>query len=301
MTHNPEYDDLQIIDEAYLLPSEMNTSLNNFVDAFHDSYGFCPMRIYCIATGKQIGTMYDEEIESIIGDWQGDDTVIDDVATRLLASMRPSIQWNKMREETLDDMRRRNPVDTLAYLLNRLLAPSEFKQLSLERRLDNHADRIKLHSWLVDAFDSNSDLATKILHMLIEIDARLGLESQPQPFNYGQFGTLLELFNLVADWYAERLKVYQAKVKHDEEMQRWNRHGNPLAKQAFGAIWRETKPLTKTEIVKAEKRKESRFFENIFDELMAGNVESTPTQTEAPKPQVVKPLRLGKLNLAKKG
>jgi hypothetical protein len=272
------------------------SSYDSFCEAFEASHGFSPLGLYCIATGKRIGTFDGADLDSLVGSWSGDDQLIDDVATRLLASMRPSIRWNVMREETLDEMRKTQPIDTLAYLLNRLFAAPEHRTQRFESRLESYRDRIRLHHYLTHYADV--DALTKILHMLIEVDAKAGLEQLIQPFSCEVFMQSDDPVTLVGRFYAEQIRIYARKVAEDEAQSRWTKYGNPLARKASASITRENRPPSQTAIKKAAKSADSKFFEDLFDELTAPRANPT-NQVPVTKP-AMKPLKLGRLNIARK-
>jgi hypothetical protein len=71
--------------------------------------------------------MLDEEFDSVISLVCESNDDADDAAQdlwfRVIGSMRPSLKWNKFRSGTLADLRISDPVETLAYLINRMFAP----------------------------------------------------------------------------------------------------------------------------------------------------------------------------------
>lgn len=266
---------------------------SQFVTAFIQLEGYSPLNLYCQLTGKPIGTLSQDEVDSLLEDIGSYDMVdlVGDYSIRLLASCRPSIRWNKMREETIDQMRTRAPVETFAYLLNRLLATPESKRQSFEDRLADIADRIRMFDHLTTL---DSGTVTRCLNMLIELDALTGLDSIVCEISRDSFSEAA-----LTKLHATEMKLHAQRVKHAKEQNNWVAAGCPLSRQAYANIVRENAPPTKAAIAVAEKRAESRFFENLFEELSTV-APSAPT----PKPiKVVLPvMKLGnlKLNIAKK-
>ena len=149
--------------------------------------GFDPYGIYCQFTGARIGSTLKEEMDSLlayIGGVDADD-IADDLAMRILASMRPSIRWNKMRAETLQQLRVTDPVGTMAYLMNRLFAPLNHRKTRLEDMLSSYRERIEaykmIQSW------GTTDESNTIFYMLLELDAKWNLDTEYPPFSFRTF------------------------------------------------------------------------------------------------------------------
>jgi hypothetical protein len=240
--------------------------------AFVEEYGFSPLGMFCQMTGKQIGTTTDEEFESLIDSFKpgdDDDSIIDDIATRIFASMRPSLHWNKMREDSLDKMRRRAPVDTLAYLLNRLFAPRNTLKIGVDQMLGLHHDRIRLHKRLSEW--GMNDTTNSILYLLLEVDAKLNLNSESAPFtardfldDFKGFALLLEM---VQAWHARRVASTQSNSMSAMQQANWTK-GNTLARPAFFNIWLRSKPPTPSGIKAAAKAEERKFMLGVLAEVL---------------------------------
>jgi hypothetical protein len=107
------------------------------INQFHKDYGFDPFRIYCQVTGKPFATILEEEMDSVLSlvcESNDDaDAAAQDLWLRVVASMRPSLKWNKFRSNTLAELRVSDPIETLAYLVNRMFGPHNRRQ----RRYDS--------------------------------------------------------------------------------------------------------------------------------------------------------------------
>jgi hypothetical protein len=261
--------------------------------SFVEEYGFSPLGIFCQMTGKQIGTTSDEEFESLIDSFHTgdhDDGIVDDIALRIFASMRPSLQWNKMREDSLDKMRKRVPVDTLAYLLNRLFAPRNTLKMGVDQMLGLHHDRIRLHKRLSEW--GMNDTTNSILYLLLEIDAKLNLNSESAPFtardfldDFKGFALLLEM---VQAWHARRV-TYHAKQQHEAMQQaNWTK-GNTLARPAFFNIWLESKPPTPTGLKAQAKAEERKFMLGVLAEVLGTQATEGEQEAATPQPKPVLP------------
>lgn len=278
--------------------TEYNDKWDAVMETFYAQYpGVDPLAIYCQFTGKPIGATYGDEFQSILDSLKGDpEEIADDIALRLFASMRPSMRWNKIRSETLDEMRKSAPIETLAYLLNRLFTPLDKGNI-----LAIHHDRIRLWSRLEEWGFTES--TNTILYYLLEIDAKLGLNQEVPPFSVEQllndFESMPILLTAFDEWHTRRIKYYDQKMKQFEESDRWFRVGNTLAKPAFFNAFMESKPPSKTTKVKAEKAAESKFFADLLFEVMGepnldGEAKAKPKEVaKIPVPSTKMPGRFG--------
>lgn len=247
-----------------------NLRAYNVLTQFEETFGFNPEGIFCLVTGKQIGRTESDELIALIDSLSGDtEEIVDDLAMRLFASMRPSMRWNKMRTDSLDDMRKIAPHETLAYLLNRLLMP-------VDNRYDYlvaHGERIKLFSALSKL--PASDTLNQAIHLLLEIDARLGLKALTATFTCDSLIAKLtswdSLVAFLTPWHTQCLAKYEKQLSESAYMT-----ANPLAKTAFFRSFMESKPVSPAMQRKAERSAESRFFESIFEELVGESTKAIP-------------------------
>lgn len=272
--------------------------------AFHDSFmsihGYSPLGIYCQLTGKRIGHVDSDEFDALLDslDLSDPEAASDDVAMRLLASMRPSMRWNKMRGETLADLADSDPVSTLAYLLNRLFAPLNSRKIGVDSLLGAYADRIK--TYLLCAEWGRTDDTNTLTHMLLELDAKWSLDLEAAPFTAYDFmfdcATLEHRIGLLKPWYDLRVKAYDKKVKDDEMQVKWNRSGNVLAKPAFLKSWMRSKPISKTAANHAAKQADADFMAGLLNEILIDGISNhTPSSEPTPAfvPIRVTPIRFG--------
>lgn len=265
----------------------MQTLIARFIDA----YGYSPNAIFCSVTGKEIGRLYADESEEI--EAQVED--IADLRLRLLASMRPSMKWNKLSESSLDTMRQSHPVETMAYLLNRLFTPPRGATRTLPFD-QQHESRILLFR----AIANFRTLMTagpqspwdSVMHMLLELEAKLSLASEVAPFGpYALLDVPIESFmtNLAAlltPFHKRRVEWHRQREADAQFFAM-----NPGARRAFAKSWMEqqpAKPPTEATIRKAERQQEANFFAAIFDELN-GDGDHKP-MNQRPEPEImVKP------------
>lgn len=272
-------------------------TLSEIISTFTDSYGFDPSGIYCSATGKRVGSTHIEELESLINLIGGEDSeqIVDDIAMRLLASMRPSMKWNKFRAESLAEMRRTDPIETLAYLINRMFAPQNRLKIGVTQMMVFWENRIRafdvIKSWGVN------DSTNTLTYMLLELDAKWNLDTEQPPFSWIAFFVdapdMDARIEMVQHWYADRMIEWEKRLRLEETMTKWFRHGSALAKPAFRDAFMESKPLSATGIKAAEKQAEKEMFGNLLFEIMGSPTldgEATRPIAPTPKPTFV-PIR----------
>ena len=247
------------------------------VSYMQEEMGINPFTIYCQLTGKPIGRIDADELAPF---FKGDiDEVADDLFVRIIASMRPSIHWNVMRESSLADLAKSRPIETLAYLLNRLFQANDHHKLPTAARLDDQHNRIRMFQFLTDlAIESRDELFT----LLIEVDAKMNLSQQTidlRPADFMLFFT--ESLEVIRKFHADCMKRWLRNQKAEEDSRRWYK-GNTMARPAFFQSWMESKPETKTAAKQRVKREADKELLDLFDSVME----------EAAKPVESKPLPL---------
>lgn len=241
---------------------------DSIVTAFTAQYGFNPRGIYCSVTGKQIGMTLHEEFNALIESLGVEDAeeAADDLAMRLLASMRPSLRWNKFGDQGIEELRVKHPVETLAYLLNRTFQPLNHRKIGIESLLATYENKIKafqmIQSW------GQTDATNTLTYMLLEIDAKWNLDTESPPFSWDAFFVeapdMDARVSIVQGWYADRMDAWEKRLKAEELQTKWIRHGNVVAKPAFAAAYMESRPLSVTAIKKAEKQAEKDMFADLL-------------------------------------
>lgn len=226
------------------------------VKAFNAAYPNIVIHgIYCQLTGKLIGESHEnfDLVESLHGD---PEEIADDIAVRLFASMRPSMFWNKMNLDSLNEYRKSRPVESLAWLLNRLMTPLNHNGNTLAI----HHDRINTYRWCESL---EASVVTELVEALIHVDARLNLNGQFPDFTLETLSS-----ESILSWCA-KARVEAARLERARDMEtRWYRDGNTLAKKANAAIFFESKPPSVKTEKQVEKRKTQALMDNILTALM---------------------------------
>lgn len=248
------------------------------IEAVRKQWGFEPSYMYCLATGKQLGFFFAEEFDSIAKTLKGSiEEQADELALRILASMRPGLKWNKMSATDLTVARRENPVETLAYLLNRL-----FDQRGDEKGpsvIQLHHDKIKLFQRLMDA--PRIELWDDVLHMLLEIEAKWGCLPERAPFKCKD---LLDSEDLISTLYHQLKPWHKVRVQAflDAERQAQYLIQNPGAKKAFFDSWMERAPPTEATVKKTQKQELANFMTAALAEMMNPAGQTAKPQAQRP-------------------
>jgi hypothetical protein len=114
--------------------------------------------------------------------------------------------------------------------------------------------------------------------MLLEVDAKMNLDSEQPPFNWLDFfaaESMKHRVEMVQGWYLHLMERWEKRLQQEEQMTKWIRHGNILAKPAFAAAYMESRPLTITAIKRAEKEAEKSIFADAAWDILSGILDST--------------------------
>ena len=214
----------------------------DFLAAYRQAYpGVNPEGVYCAVTGKQIATLTDSEIDGLLAivDQHDPESAADDWFTRQMASMRPSMQWNKLRLNSLNVLRKADPLGTLGYMMSRLFAPIAKPKPryglvdlpSLDEVIETNRNRVLL---MVHLEKWNPLLVKRVLYMLAAIDAAAGLNSLTPPFSardlYDGQGNAFAMRVKLMEWYHGVVKAIAKKASQREMQSTFYRDGSTLAK-----------------------------------------------------------------------
>jgi len=279
--------------------------------------GINPHAIYCQITGARIARMRRSEIDlmwSTINESMDDDEIIDELYTRTITSMRPSPAWNYIRRETLESIRKSNPVALAAYLLGRYFEPRDKAYSRLQRTLDQRitdgVNRIKSFAAInAMASQAKPEDINEFVTLLLLIDSEFNLADMSQFANFPKTPIDFDVAR-INDYILALQAAYLAQCeKRDAQIRRqkldqsyYNSIGNGLAKYPAARAFLDLKP----ESLAAQQRKEKESKLNALTNLIAsfmrgddgvGNVVEPP----APNPAIksIQPLRLKPINLKK--
>lgn len=290
-----------------------------------ESYGIDIQGVYCLATGKRMGLFDESEILAAIDEIGTDDeeSLIDDLLVRVVASMRPSPALNMPNRATIREMVSARPVDAIALLANRLHGTRDLLVKRSEYSFQPLIDRIAIHRQWSTLAAAGLDLNPWI-HWLLELDAKMNLHDITAP-GYGEHRLPLltqvtlenqaELLAAFESWVFDRLKEYDKRDKEMLAQARWIR-GNSFTRQAYVRSWLENPEIaTRKDAarLKAKKAKagrpatspkqqklneETNQFLHLLEGILDGTIETAP-RVAPKKPKVLLGGQL-KLNIAKR-
>jgi hypothetical protein len=160
--------------------------------------------------------------------------------------------------------------------------------------LGHYEERIK--AWQhIERWEVTDDSNT-LTYMLLEIDAKMGLDVEHPPFNWQDFfsaETQKHRVEMVQGWYGNLMERWEKRLKQEELQSRWIRHGSALAKSAFRDAFIESQPPSLTAIKKAGKAAERGIFDAALWEVLGKSFDSSlEPKIDAPKPVVVPLVRV---------
>lgn len=235
-----------------------------------------PQFIYCHATGKPIAKIDDESWLTITMSLISLDPeeAADELETRALTSMRPSVLWQSITKDSLEYVRVAAPKELLAYLMNRMYAPiehSKAKPITFESRLS--ALRFRTELWqIIDSTEFGPDQLEQLLMILLALDTAFNLSRMAKPTSVAQAWSqdITTLISVLGAWH-DRLTAEQVKLAHEARISdQWWRAGNQHTSKAFVAAAITTKPLSKTAEKKIAKKAEQSIFDQIASAIFAG-------------------------------
>jgi hypothetical protein len=261
--------------QAALAAFMADTDIDSLRELGLANHGIDILGLYCLHTGRRVGTFDDFVIQFAIDEESSDDdeSLVDALVTRCVASMRPTPMLNKPDRITLMNLSERFPVDILAFLVNRLHGN---RYLATHRPTDEiltpYIARIKAHQSWTDLAGKGVDTRPWI-HWLLELDAKRNLHDLTPPMvEKDRAGKWIEtkngesLFYLidesnVADllaffekWTFERVKEFDARDRQAEVEAKWMR-GNTMTQPAYARSWIENPQFASKRAEQAHKAK----------------------------------------------
>lgn len=285
-------------------------------------YGVDIRGVYCLSTGRMVGTFDEDVIRFAIDEEPSDseEEIIDGLIVRVIASMRPSPMLNKPDRVTLINLAAKHPVDVFCYLANRL-ASNRYLSTHRVEALDPYLQRIAMHRQWSELALKGVDLRPWI-HWLLELDSKRNLHDITPPqieldrlnkwihTHTGTYllqlvtpenaATLLEVFE---KWAFQRLGEYDERDKRLMSEANAIMRGNSMSQQAYVRSWlenpeiagrkhlaklskkkkAESKPAKpKTEKQRKNDERLNQMF-NLLDQVLEGSLEIPTPAKPAPK------------------
>jgi hypothetical protein len=227
-------------------------SLGQIIDLCISTHKVDPRIIYCLHTGKPIGTLDPDELaEAVYEEGDSDDeSLADALVIRTVASMRPSPALNRPDLGTIREMVSRRPKVALAYLVNRLDGTRHL----LTKRDDSSYSYLLRRVQTFQLIDSLSIDLAPWTHWLLELDSKFNLHDLvPPKFRRDKSGklefapiagdlTLADLLGLpdglaaFESWVFSKLAEHEKAEKSFAMQQAWSR-GNRMTGPAFVDSW----------------------------------------------------------------
>ena len=223
-----------------------------------EQLGFDICGVYCLHTGRQVGSFDDFVIQFAIEEEQSEDSedLINAMIARVVASMRPSPMLNMPDRVTLSNLAEKHPVDIFAYLANRLQSNRYLAVNRSNELLAPYIARISLHRQWTELAAKGVDLRPWI-HWLLELDSKRNLHDLNPPcveldksnnwlmsasgeflFNFVTAENAAQLLAVFEKWAHARIAEYDRRDREAEAEARWMR-GNRFTQQAYARSWME--------------------------------------------------------------
>lgn len=278
--------------------------------------------VYCLHTGRKVGTFDDSVIQFAIDEESADDddALIEALVSRVVASMRPSPMLNKPDRITLLNLAEKFPVDVLCYLIHRLHSNRYLATHRDAEILAPYVWRIHNHKRWVELAESGVDTRPWI-HWLLELDAKRNLHDMTPPSGerdragkwietktgesiFMQINTqnAADLLAIFERWTFERIKEFDRRDSEALAQEKWFR-GNTMTQTAYARSWLENPQFAskRAELAHKAKVKDSKTklarpksertikldsrvnqFLHLLDNIIDSPVETAATQKSGP-------------------
>lgn len=214
--------------------------------------------VYCLQTGRLVGKFDDSVIQFAIDEESADDdeTLIDGLIARVIASMRPTPMLNMPDRLTMVNLASKHPVDIFCFLANRLNSNRHFAANRSSQFLAPYIERIALHRQWTELVLKGVDIRPWI-HWLLELDAKRNLHDVSPPQvevdrlnNWILTATGTSIFTLVTPennanllavfekWAFEGLAEFDERDRKALAQNQWMR-GNTMTQPAYTRSWLE--------------------------------------------------------------
>lgn len=145
--------------------------VSDVIDYMVNTYQLNPFNQYCLVTGRPYGLISVDEIESTIRFLDNDDleSFCDDLFVRMIAGMRPCLNWSRVEPVTIEFARHHDKAGLLAYLINRCNESKPSSETPFSELMERNLRRIKTYlrcSELVETIDT-----FELVQLLLQADS----------------------------------------------------------------------------------------------------------------------------------
>lgn len=141
------------------------------IEQMKADHGIDPTVLYCLVTGRPYGIVPDHEIVDTIRFVDCDDLeqFCDDLAVRIVAGMRPCMNWARVEPESIDFARANDKAGLLAYLINRANESQPSMDMKFEEMMTRNKMRIATYE-VCESLVQNADVF-ELTQLLLQGDA----------------------------------------------------------------------------------------------------------------------------------
>lgn len=281
-----------------------------------EHFGVNPCEQYCSVTGRPYGFLDIREREDTIRFLDNDDleSFCDDLFVRMIAGMRPCLNWSRVEPITIEYARHSDKAGLLAYLIHRVNESKPSSDMTFNEMMDRNQRRIKSYrviSELVEQVDT-----FELVQLLLQADSFGNLHRFNAPQWAGKVErpeTLFHESNLTPERYPSLVEQTRTWVESILEiLDRESRiamsdaraaatYGNRLTALAYSRSWMENpvSALTPDARKKREKKSDGTWQKRVvkatkkvmrqqeIDSLFA-SVEQAMTAPTEPKESIAK-------------
>ena len=110
-----------------------------------NNFGVNPFVQYCLVTGRPYGDISERELEDTIRFLDNDDleSFCDDLFVRMIAGMRPCLNWSRVEPITIEFARHHDKAGLLAWLVHRVNESKPSADLTFREMMERNQRRIK--------------------------------------------------------------------------------------------------------------------------------------------------------------
>lgn len=245
--------------------------LGDVVDYMVNTYQLNPFNQYCLVTGRPYGLISADEIESTIRFLDNDDleSFCDDLFVRMIAGMRPCLNWSRVEPITIEFARHHDKAGLLSYLINRCNESKPSADTPFSELMERNQRRIQTYLLCADLVEKVDTF--ELTQLLLQADSfgnlhrfnapkwsdkierpeRLFHESHLTPDNYPT------LVGKVRAWVESILVILEKESRVAmSDARSAATYGNRLTSMAYQRSWYENPVSALTP--EARKRKESK-------------------------------------------
>lgn len=253
----------------FILPLQF--TVHEVHDYMFEHFGVTPFHQYCSVTGRPYGEITIHELETTIRFLDNDDleSFCDDLFVRMIAGMRPSLNWSRVEPITIEFARHNDKAGLLSYLVHRVNESKPSADMTFAEMMDRNQKRIKTYrkiATLVEQVDT-----FELVQLLLQADSFGNLHRFTAPIYQGKVPVLAKLFDestldaahypaLVEQtrkWVESILVILEKESRVAmSDVRAAATYGNRLTTMAYSRSWME-KPVSAL-TPEARKRKESK-------------------------------------------